>query len=72
MNLENKIELVLFLCHLMTLTDSYIQVGETIDWVDAFIKDEELKKGNDSLCWSKSTLGDWSGDDEIQELVPKE
>jgi hypothetical protein len=70
MNLNDKVELVLFLCHLMTLTDSYIQVGQTIDWVDQFIKDEECKKVNDSLSRTIPALRDRTSDDEIQEVDP--
>jgi len=72
MNLEDKVELVLFLCHLMTLTDSYIQVGQTIDWIDTFIKDEESKKANDTIGGSVPTLGYRPSDDEIQELDPEQ
>ena len=70
MNLEDKVELVLFLCHLMTLTDSYVKVGQTIDWIDQFIKDEECKKANDSLSRTIATLRDRPSDDEIQEVDP--
>jgi len=56
----------------MTLTDSYIQVGQTIDWIDTFIKDEESKKANDTIGGSVPTLGYRPSDDEIQELDPEQ